>query len=144
MAGETLYSCRYAKHPTNAIAGVRKAGMHPATVEMMAPGDAGSTGPEDHTVTDRFLAVTLIGTDYAALLALVGAQPANLVIGTTGTAGASEMLTIKNVIFTSVPSEVTIPDKDAGDVIQGFAVIGKCNWGAEDTFATMIVAAADS
>jgi len=144
MAGETIMACRYVKNPTVAIAGVTHISIDPGAVGIQDPGDAGSPGPADHGTTHKSLGVTLFGRDFAAMLALVGAAAANLVVGIQGAASANEKITIKNVVFTGVPSGLMIPANDAGGQIPGFAISGQCNWGASDTFALMVLASADA
>ncbi len=144
MAGETIFAARNVKHPTDAIAGVTHAGIAGSAVEKVDQGDAGSPGPADAMVPDKGLRVNVYGKDYAALLALVGAVAANVVIGTYGAAAALEKHTIKNVMFTGIMSEISIPEKDSGGKLAPFGVSGIALWGAEDTFALMVVAAVDS
>ncbi len=144
MAGEKLYTCRNAKHPTNAIGGVTHARIAPSTVHKVDQGAAGSTGRAGTLVTDRGVMVELYGTNYAALIALLGATAANLVLGTEGLAGANEKLTIKNVYFVEAIAAIEIPEKDTGGKLAPFGVRGIALWGGADTFALMIVAAADA
>lgn len=144
MAGETIYATRYAKHPTDSLAGITHAEVRPGATTITDPGAAGTPGQAGSLVTDSQLSVTLYGTDYAALLALVGATAANLVLGAEGAAGANEKHTAKSVYFNAVPGMVAIPPKDAGGNVGRFSISGDCDWGAEDTFATMFVAAADT
>jgi len=144
MAGEKLFTCRYAKHPTDAIDGVTHFAIAPTAQSATDPGGAGAPGDAESLVTHQSLRVTLYGTDLVALLALVGAAAANLVIGTKGAAGANEKLTFKNVYFDAVPQGMNVPKKDAPGTIPGAAITGTAQWGSDDTFATMLVAAADS
>lgn len=144
MAGEIIFACRYAKHPTSAISGVQAARLSPSAVKVTDPGVAGDTGEAETLVTHRAYRVTLLGTDRLALLALVGATAANLILGTIGTAGALEKITLKNAYFDEVPQAQEIPRKDGGGTVAGFAVGGSLQWGTADTFATMDVAAADA
>ncbi|HET6497424.1 MAG TPA: hypothetical protein VFH61_18915 [Thermoleophilia bacterium] len=62
-AGDKIYVCRYAKHPTDAIAGVAQATLSPAAVSRFDPGAAGSTGRSDTVVTDNSLFATLMAID---------------------------------------------------------------------------------
>ena len=62
-AGDKIYVCRYAKHPTDAIAGVAQATLSPGTVNRFDPGAAGSTGRADTVVTDRSLFATIMAID---------------------------------------------------------------------------------
>ena len=143
-AGNTIFACRYAKHPTAAIAGVTHCRITPGTVSKKDQGAAGSTGRADTLVTDRGITVEVFGTDFAALTALIGATAANLVIGTEGAAGANEKLTIKNVYFVQSIAAVEIPAKDEGGKLAPFGVRGIGLWGDSDTFALMLVPAADA
>jgi len=144
MAGEVVYKLRHAKHPTVAIAGVTHAGIDIQTSSARDPGDAGAPGTEETQLTDRRILVTLYGKELAALTALLGAAAANLVLGYTGAAGANEKLTLKNVAFTEVGQGLALPAKDAGGNAPVAAVRGEAEWGVSDTFALMIVAAADT
>jgi len=81
--------------------------------------------------------------DWLAALAKIGAAAANLVIGTEGAAGTNEKLTLKNCIFVEPPAPLEIPAVEAGGPLRPFAIRGICEWGAADTFATMIAPAAD-
>jgi len=141
MAGERIHALTSAKHPTTEIGGVTHAAIIPTTTRSIDPGAAGSPGAAETLVTDSGVDVILYGMDYAALLALVGATAANLVLGIRGQAGADETITVKNVYFDSVPAQIDLKAKDAGGTVPRFAVRGTAQWGAGDTFATMIVAA---
>lgn len=144
MAAEKIFVLRHAKHPTSEIAGVTHGRFSPGVVKKTDPGSAGDAGDAETLVTHMSLGVTVFGTDYAALLALVGATVANLILGTSGAAGALEKITIKNVYFDGVPQAMDLPKKDGPGTIAGFGVTGTAQWGTADTFATMLVAAADA
>jgi len=144
MAGETIFACRYAKFPTNAIAGVTHARLLPDTVERADQGAAGSTGPADGISEYNILVVELYGKDFAALTALIGATKANLIVGAVGAAGASEKHTIKNVIFLDGVAPIDIPAKDEGGKLAAYGIRGLALWGSEDSWATMLVAASDA
>ena len=62
-AGDKIYACRYAKHPTNAIAGVAQATLSPGTVARFDSGAAGSTGRGDTVVTDSSIFAALMAID---------------------------------------------------------------------------------
>jgi len=145
MAGEAhpIYACRYVSHNAAEITGVTHASVQPSTVSVEDPGDAGSPGPAESIVTNKRVDVVVYGKSYNDLLALVGATAADVVLGIVGAAGADEKITIKDVYFNSVPSEISVPPKDAGGQAPTCAIRGSAKWGADDTFATMIVAAAD-
>ena len=86
MAAEKIFVLRHAKHPTSEIAGVTHGRFSPGVVKKTDPGSAGDAGDAETLVTHMSLGVTVFGTDYAALLALVGATVANLILGTSGAA----------------------------------------------------------
>jgi hypothetical protein len=142
-AGSVIYAARYVKQTSTAINQATHAQINPTTVSRTDPGGAGDPGDREHLVTKKGLGVTIFGNDYTALLALVGSAAANIVIGTYGAAGALEKLTVKNVKFVGVPQAIDIPENDAGGKIGKFAIHGDCEWANSDTFATMLVAAAD-
>ncbi len=144
MAGERIHALTEAKHPTTAIDGVTHAAIVPSTVPSRDPGGAGSPGVAETMVNDSGVDVILWGMDYAALLALIGAAAANLVLGIKGVAGANEKITIKNVYFDSVPTQIELKAKDAGGNVPTCSVKGTAQWGTDDTFALMVLAAADS
>ena len=141
--GDTIFACRDAKHPTSAIAGVTHCRITPTTVSRKDQGAAGSTGRAGTLVTNHGITVEVFGTDFAALIALLGATAANLIIGTEGAAGTNEKLTIKNVYFVESIAAIEIPAKDEGGKLAPFGVRGIGFWGATDTFALMLTAAAD-
>jgi len=143
-AGSVIYAARYVKQTTTAINQATHAQINPMTVYKTDPGGAGDPGDREHIVTRRGLGVTIFGNDYTALLALVASAPANIVIGTYGAAGALEKLTVKNVKFVGVPQAIDIPENDSGGKIGKFAIQGQCEWGTSDTFALMLVAAAET
>jgi hypothetical protein len=90
-------------------------------------------------------ATVLTSTSAGAfgLLAILGTAQANAVIGTVGAGGAAEKITVKNVTWTMVTSNIEIPANDAGGKLALFGVRGYAAWASTDTLATMIVAAAD-
>lgn len=144
MAGERIFTARYAKHPTVAITGVTHARIVRSTTDKVDQGAAGATGRADGLVTDNDCRVELYGKSYAALLALIGATKANLVIGTEGSAGTNEKCTLKNVYFLEPIGPVDIPAKDGGGNLSVVGVRGIALWGGADTWALMEVWAADS
>jgi len=88
--------------------------------------------------------ITATPTNWTAALAKVGAAAANLVLGTEGAAGADEKLTLKNAHFVEPVGALELPAFDAGGTLSPFGIRAICEWGAADTFATMLTAAADS
>lgn len=143
MAGERIYAARYAKHPTNAIAGVTHCRITPSAQRKRDAGVAGTTGLADSLVSYRGVGVELYGSRYAALLGRIGQAKADLVLGTYGQAGALQKITIKNVIFLEAIGSIEIPRNDAGGKLATCGIRGIALWGANDTFATMIDAADD-
>lgn len=84
-------------------------------------------------------------SQFAAFLAKVGAAAANLVIGTKGSSGADEKITIKNVHFVECFGQLELAAKDAGGPLaSSFGIRGVGEWGGSDTLALMITAAADA
>jgi hypothetical protein len=144
MSGERIMTCRNAKYPTTAILGVTHFRVVPSTTERTDPGIAGSPGRSAALVTDMGLAVELFGTDYAALLALVGSASANLVLGVFSASGGKEKITLKNVYFGSVPGGIEGAPKHVAGTVGEFCIRGTCDWGSSDTFALMMVAASDT
>ncbi len=142
-AGEVIYVCRSFKHPTIAVAGVEYARITPSTTVKADRGSAGATGRAGSAITDKGVTVEVYGTNFAALIALLG-QSANAVIGSEGEDGALEQHTVKNVKFTESISAVEIPSKDSGGKLAPFGIRGIGLWASSDTFATMIAAGAGS
>ena len=68
MAGESIFACRYAKHPTVAIGGATHAMVRPSTVSRVNQGAAGTTGRADALITDQNIDVELHGTDVVYCL----------------------------------------------------------------------------
>ncbi len=143
MAGERVFAARNAKHPTSAIAGVTHARIVRSTTEKVDPGGAGATGRRSSAITAHGRVVELYGTDYEALLSLIGVK-ANCVIGTTGADGALEKVTIKNVRFAEVISAIDIPAKDSGGKLAPFGIRGVACGESSDTPATMEVWTTDA
>lgn len=136
-AGDRIYTLTSATFGAD-VPDVTHAGISPGTTVKTDPGPGDNPGPADQVVTDKRMAVTLYGLKYASLLALVGAVAANLVLNVKGLAGAAETITLKNVYFSGVPQEIPVARKDEAGSPAIFAVSGQCNWGAADTFATMM------
>ncbi len=143
MATETIFSARYGG-PASPAAGVTHASITPSCDSKIDQGAAGSPGDADVMVTNRHVAVALYGTDYAALLALVGVAAANQIFGTYGAAAALEKITVKNVTWTNVINPIDIPEKDSGGKLAPFGISGIAAFSAEDTFALMILGASDT
>ena len=144
MANEKWFRCRYVKNPTTALGGVTHARVVPTTSKMVDPGDAGSVGPAETQVTDKGVSVEVYGNELVSLLAAVGIAAANVVIGVAVATGTSNKITIKNVVFDEIVSGQDVPAKDAGGKLPTCGIRGTAQWGAEDTFATMVVEAADT
>jgi hypothetical protein len=144
MAAEKILKCRGATHGVTDINNITHAQIMPTATSKIDQGDASAPGPSDAVITDRRLRVQVMGTDWSELIALVGATAANLVLQITGASGANEKITIKNVYFSEIPSQIDLPEKDAGGKLPTVAITGEALWGSTDTFATMIVGAADS
>lgn len=142
MAAENIFSAKDLRCPTAAVAGVTHGSITPSCDSKVDQGDAGSPGDADVVVTNKHMAVAAYGKDFAELLALIGATAANAVFGIIGAAGASEMITVKNVMWNQAINPIDIPEKDSGGKIAPFGISGVAAWAAEDTFATMIVGAA--
>lgn len=88
--------------------------------------------------------ITGDATQFAAMLAKIGAAAANLVVGIKHIDGTNEKLTLKNVRFVEPGGPLELPRKDVAGNLTPFGIRGMCEWGAADTFATMMVAAADA
>jgi len=144
MAGERIYAARHFKHPTSAVAGVTHARITVTTESKQDQGDAASAGRAGTLRTFNRIRLELFGTNYAALLALIGAASANGVLGTYGAAGDPEKITVKSVFFLEPIAQVEIPEKDSGGKLAPFGVRAMACWGQSDTLATMIVAASDA
>jgi len=86
----------------------------------------------------------ITGDGDTELIALLGATAANFIFQTTGSDGTAEKITCKNVFFHTFLDAVAINAADAGSRLPASGIRGSCEWGAEDTFATMIAAAADT
>ena len=143
-ANDSIFACRYAKHPTNSIEGITHAKINFPTVNVEDQGPATSGGREATALTHKRIEVELYGLNFASLLALVGVAPANCVIGIVGPSGVAEKITIKNVIFlTPIPS-IEIPAKDSGGKLAPSGVRGEAIWAANDTYALMYVRASDA
>ena len=138
-AGDLIpFMCRNAKHPTDAVAGVRAASIVTSGVVGEDPGPAGAAGgPAEVLLQKQRIEVTLLGNNPNALRALVGAAAANLVIGYKGAAGASETHTLKNVSFADFVGQLEVRDPDTGGPVSMFGVRGVGQWGAADTLALM-------
>jgi len=196
-AGDRIYTLRYAKHPTAAIAGVRQATVRPGTVARQDPGAAGATGLAEQLVTYRTVDVELaarmvayslksathgvttidgalharvtpssvfrvdpgaagapgpaealvtyygVGVevyslDYSELLDLVGATAASLALGYEGAAGADQTLTLADVYFAGVPSQIEMPAPDTGGTITAFGIAGQVQFDAAEVFADVV------
>ena len=87
--------------------------------------------------------ITATPTIWTAALAKIGAAAANLVVGTEGAAGVDEKLTLKNCKFVQAPGALELPAFDAGGNLAPFSIGGLCEWGAADTYATMLTAGAE-
>lgn len=146
MAGDTTaFHIRYAKHPTNDIAGVRYASVTFSSAVGEDPGEADAVGgPEKVAVQKQRIDVELYGTSPAALRALVGATAANLVLGHKAGSGDNEKDTIKNVAFTRFLGQLMFRDPDSGGDIPVFGVGGTAEWIDTDTLALMWLNAADA
>ena len=111
---------------------------------MRDPGDAGAPGVAEIQRGKMSIRVMVAGLNQNALVALLDAVSTDLVLHYKGVSGANEKVTIKSAIFTNFDGPVQVPDKDTGGTLQRFAVSGEAEFGETDTFATMIVFAADA
>lgn len=136
-AGDKIFVCTSVEGCTAAT----HVGIEAATAFTVDPGDVAAPGPADFAVTWYDLAVTVYGNDEAELLALVGAAAADLDVGTIGAAGAAETLTLHDLYFDEVPGEMAFPAADQGGRVPEFAVRGRVNWEAGQTFADKLTAA---
>ncbi len=141
MAGETIFTCRGVTVGGAAVAGATHARISPSTVVKINQGSAGDPGPTGAHIVDRDLAVEVYGTNYQALLALLGEAAASVVISIVGAAGAAETLTVASVAFTDPTGGVDVPAKDSGGKLATSGVRGYVNFGAGDDFGDVITAA---
>ena len=146
MAGEAqkIFACRGAKTGSTAINGVTHAALSPRVTKVIDPGPAGTPGQSESVVVDRGLGVSLFGHDMPTLLALVGTAKATIILQIYGPAGALQKLTLTNVYWNEVLGEMSVPAKDGGGKVPAFGIRGEVEWGANDTFAAVLVAAADA
>ena len=146
MAGDTTaFHIRYAKHPTDDIAGVRYASVTFSSAVGEDPGEADAAGgPEKVALQRQRIDVEVFGTNPATLRALVGAAAANLVLGHKAGSGSNEKDTIKNVAFTRFSGPLMFRDPDTGGDIPVFGVGGTAEWIDTDTLALMWLNAADA
>ncbi len=144
-AGDQVpFQCRYAKHPTDEIDGVRFARITVSGTTGENPGPAKQAGgPASQLVQKQRINVEIFGTNPNALRALVAAAAANLVIGYKGVDGANEKHTLKNMYFSAFVGALEVRDPDTGGPIPMYGISGTLNWGADDTLALMWVSAAE-
>lgn len=143
MSEAAVLKCRYFKHPTNAISGVTHVAIVPSTVKKVDQGGADATGQAASLVTKSRLMIEVYGTNFAALLALIGATAANGVAGYTDGAGALRKRTFKNAYFVEPIPPVHVPVRDETGKPVPFGVRAVCLGEAADSWTTMIVDAPD-
>jgi hypothetical protein len=144
MAASQIYACRGASHGASAVDGVTRARITVDTKVRRHKPSAGESGPAGRVITGYEVMVELTGTDYPALIGLIGATAANLVLDIVGDDGANEEITITNVEFVSAASPIEAPDGDQGGDISEFAVAGYVAWGESDTLATVLAASVEA
>jgi len=143
-AGDRIFSCRAVTKNATPIDGATHASFGVTTARFTDPGGAGAPGPVEHQVGKQSIRVSVFGINLNVLLALIGSTAEDIIIGTKGVAGANEKITLTGVAFTDLLGDVEIPRDDAGRAIAPYGIAGECEWGAEDTLATMILAEADT
>lgn len=143
MANEII-AARYVKHPTTAVSGVTHFRINRSTVEVSDPGEAGTTGRQATRAVSGRINIEVYGHSYAALLTLLDAAAANAVLGYQDAGGNNRKITAKNAKGYEILSDLEIPAKDSGGKIAEFGVRLECLGGTEDTWATMLVDAADA
>ncbi len=144
-AGDRVFRCRAPfDHNSSEVEGTRYFGFNIDVTKITDPGDAAAPGPAEHQPAYRRIYVTIYGTNYNALAALLDDGAANGVGYTKGPNGANEKVTFKNLHFIEAPQEFTVNAPDAGGMVSMWGVRGECELGDSDTLATMIVWASDS
>ncbi|HUW99676.1 MAG TPA: hypothetical protein VMY35_01755 [Phycisphaerae bacterium] len=133
-----IHATKSVVHGETTIASATNWAINRDVVSSVDPGPAGSPGDADEITTQKVILVTIFAMDEDELVALLDATAANLVLGYYGEAGAAKTKTVKNVKFTKPPSPVA-PAKDSGIPAGAFAITGRAQWGAADTWALMVV-----
>ncbi len=143
-AGDRIFTCRGASHNAVDVDGVTH-GSYTASPgqPMIDQGDAAAPGPAEVQNGKNNLTVQVFGLNQNTLLALLAAASADLVLKTKGLSGANEKVTVKSVKFTRFLGAVNVPRPDGGGTTQAYGIEGIAEWGASDTWATMLVFAAD-
>jgi len=131
MSKESIFACGGFAHGASTIAGVTHGKITPITVTRRDP------IAKKSVVTDKDLVIEVYGNNARELYDLIGDAAANGVFTVVGRAGASETHTVKNVYFDQVLAPVDIPEADGGGKLATAGIRGICEWGGEDTFATM-------
>lgn len=135
-----VHAAKSIVHGETTIASATNWSIDRAAVSSLDVGPAGSPGPADEITTHKDIIVTIFAMDEDELVALLDATAANAVLGYYGEAGAAKTKTVKNVKFTQPPSPAA-PPKDSGVPAGAFAIAGRAQWGAADTWALMVVTA---
>lgn len=143
-AGDRIYACRGATSGGTSIPSAVYARISPSTVLKTDLGPAGATGRAASQVSYRGLGVELYLRDIAAAAALLEAAKATLVIQTIGSGGGNEKITLTNVKFLEGSAPLELAEKDQAGKAGVIGIKGIVLWGANDTFATVMVAAADA
>jgi len=143
MAGEgnKIYACRSATHAAAGIDGLTHAQIVPRSTGKEARNPI-LGGVEDAAVVDSDVRVRLFGHNQNALIALIGDAADDVVVQAIGAAGALEKCTVKDVMLTTILSDVDIPERDGGGKVAPFGIEGPALFGDSDTLATMMVWAA--
>lgn len=144
--GDRLFSTRYVEKNSTAMDGARYAEIEPMGLpEVTDPGDADAPGPvEVQAGVPGDIRVRVFGTNPIDLLAYIGSAAENIVVGIKAEEGANEKVTVKNVVFTQPVGPIRIKAPDEGGIVTVYGVQGRCEWGDADSYALMIVKAADA
>jgi len=139
MAGELrIYAAKGAVHGATTIASATHVGIRSTSVKGIDPGAAGAPGMVEEVVTDRSVEVTVFAMDPSELQSLCEAAAANLVVTVVGQGAADKTITIKNIQFNDPPGPIDAPRRDAGGKVPSVGITARGQWGAVDTWATMI------
>jgi len=142
-AGDKIYACRSATHNSVGVDGVTHAQIVVRTTSREGRNPV-LGGVEDVAVVGYDVRVRLFGHDQNALIGLIADAANDAVIDTVGEAGALEKVTVKDVMFTGILTDVDIPERDGGGKVAPFGIEGPALFGDSDTLATMLVWAADA
>jgi len=109
------------------------------------PGGADAKGPEEiQAGIAGDVTVRIFGVNPIDLLALLGSAAENVILKIKGAAGANKIITIKSVLFYRSIGTIRVAAPDGGGMVTMWGIEGRAKWGGSDTYALMIVMAADT